>query len=141
VYAITDGEDNYSKTYPRDVEREFLSKGIRLFFFVWSNSPFLSREEPLDQRMRESNLQHMAEATGGIVVNIGAATAVKQRNQLDATVQRLYDAMAPFYELGVQGPALQKLSPWKLEVVDTKGRKRRDIEVSYPRQLLPCAPH
>ena len=59
---------------------------------------------------------------------------------LGAVTRRVYEQMAEFYRVEMELPvAVDKARDWKLEVVDAKGKRRKDVEVVYPRKLVPCA--
>jgi von Willebrand factor type A domain len=134
VYAITDGGNNHGKSQARDVEREFLTKGIRLFSFIWSEKPFQSIEEQEGQ----SDILNLVKVTGGLEASVESLPPANQNERLNATLQPLYNAMTHFYTLEVKAPELKKGSAWKLEVVDGNGMKQGSIKVIYPKSLASC---
>lgn len=139
VYAITDGGDNRSKSHPRDVEHKFVSKGVRLFAFVLSHRYFSTEEES----MGRADLAELVEATGGAAVSMVGSPVANQADRLRPARQSLYDSMERFYHLELEAPSVGKESRWKLEVIGMRGKKRKDVEVDYPRNLAPCraVPH
>lgn len=75
IYAITDGGDNQSKSNESEVEREFLSKGVRLFAFVLYDKYFPTQ----DERSTLPDLVHLAEMTGGASVRVDSLPTAKKR--------------------------------------------------------------
>jgi hypothetical protein len=135
VYLITDGFDNHSKSHSDDVAREFLSRGIRLFCFIlWPTHQDDGAERSIYV------LQHLTEVTGGSVTNARHDDSSKGREWLKASLLRAYTSMKSFYELDVEFPRnLDTPHSWELQVVDDHGKRRKDIEVSYAKRLVPCA--
>jgi hypothetical protein len=82
IYVITDGGENHSSSHAKDVEKELLSKGIRLFVFLVSaiKPPLVSEEE----QQGYSDLQRLAEVTGGSIVNAEYNPYEKERRELEA---------------------------------------------------------
>jgi len=136
VYLISDGIDNHSKARSKEVERELLSRGIRLFCFIlW---PTRHGEDEAERSIYV--LQHLTEVTGGLITNTRRDDSSNGREWLKASLLRAYTAMKSFYELEVEFPRnLETPHSWELQVVDDRGKKRKDIEVSYARDLVPCA--
>ena len=96
IYAITDGGDNQSKSNESEVEREFLSKGVRLFAFVLYDKYFPTQ----DERSTLPDLVHLAEMTGGAHPLEWIAYRQRRKGeQLGAPLQSLYEAMERFYRL------------------------------------------
>jgi len=54
--------------------------------------------------------------------------------------RQLSQQMSEYYRLEIRLPlVVDKPRDWKLEVVDASGKVRRDVEVLYPRRLMPCS--
>jgi len=137
VYIITDGGDNQSRSTEREVERELLSKNIRLFSFVLSGYAFPTEEELLGH----SYIRHLTEVTGGVVIDAGLSQYRGRGHvkQLSASLQRTYDKIISFYELEVELPRkLETEHQWKLQVVDEFGKRRKDVEIEYAKTLPSC---
>jgi len=136
VYLITDGVDNHSRMRSEEVEHEFLSRGIRLFCFIlW---PARHGEDEAERSIYV--LQHLTEVTGGLITNTRHDDSSNGREWLKASLLRAYTEMKSFYDLEVEVPGnLDKQHRWELQVVDDRGKKRKDIEVTYARNLTPCA--
>jgi von Willebrand factor type A domain len=138
IYAITDGADNQSKFREKDVQQELLSKGIRLFSFVVSTA-----QPPLITEIERQNgyldVQRLAEVTGGSIVNAEYNPYENEHRELEASLQRAYDKMKSFYKLDVQLPVkLDKEHPWELQAMDEHGKRRKDVEITYARNLVSC---
>jgi len=135
VYLISDGAENASKAQRKDVETEFLARGIRIFSFsLGDNSSPRTQEEMSGPGL----LSELADLTGGMVLHI---TLAPFPERLASELQRSYHQLSDFYELQLELPTepIGKRSPWHLEVVNGQGKKRKDIRVIYPHQLVPCA--
>jgi VWA domain containing CoxE-like protein len=134
IYVISDGEDNHSKLHEKEVERKLLSRGIRTFSVLWQ-TPLATLEE----EESIADFQILTKLTGGSSVDTSQYQSAKGREQLDASVMNLYDMMRNFYELEIEIPPQLKMDQrWELQIVDTNGKKRKDIELAYPRNLVAC---
>jgi Mg-chelatase subunit ChlD len=139
VIAVTDGGDNASKISASQIQREFLAGGVRLFA-VLLVSP--SRVTPEDV-VGPSVLADLAHATGGIALNatpacsIGRFAESPRGDILDLRPSDLVELALHGYRLEVDTSGLVREEKWKLEVIDTAGRKAKTT-VFYPRQLRPC---
>jgi von Willebrand factor type A domain len=135
IYVITDAVDNRSKLHERDIEHELLSRGIRLFSFVFSDPSFVTVEEGASV----ADFKKLTEETGGSSMNPSLDQSARESQQMDASLRHLYDMMRNFYELEVEVPHEPKTEQrWELKVVDSNGKKRKDVELTYPRSLLGC---
>jgi Mg-chelatase subunit ChlD len=137
IYIISDGGENSSKVHRSDVEGKLLAQGVRLFAFILQpKTLFATPEEAAGPTL----ISDLTQVTGGIIVGEDSAAALDAGPRLRAILQRGYDQMAHFYELQLTIP-----NPWakkqrlRLEVVDPDGKKRKDVSLSYPQYLVPCA--
>jgi hypothetical protein len=136
IYLISDGGDNHSKLHEKDLERELLSRGIRLFSFMLSEGYFLTE----DERAGVADVRRLAQATGGSIVSAWQDQSVKGGEQVNAQLRHAYDLMKRFYELGVElPPRLETEHRWELQILEGNGKRRRDLEVTYPRSLPLCS--
>ncbi len=147
VYVISDGGDNMSRGTPKQLERAFLSAGVRLFAFIFFNP----RSPAGSQSMR---LQKLVERTGGTYAQLlpppdasplssskpPSYTASKKYLAKAALAARKhFSQIAGFYRLEVELPQQEdKWRGWKLEVMDEQGKKKKMLKVNYPRRLMPC---
>jgi hypothetical protein len=151
IFAVTDGEDNRSRTEAEKVEQNLLRGGIRLFSALFEDQG--RRTPTLGSKEIEGagRLLSMIEATGGNALtllfsptsppnpypHLGAST---RNDAIDLALQRFYQQMGEFYRLELRLPEkVDKPTKWKLEVIEANGRPGRKVEVRYPEQLLPCA--
>jgi hypothetical protein len=134
VYLITDGGENSSQTRLRDVKREFLARGIRVFAFRLPGSRYF---RPVDEPM---NLEDLTKITGGTIVESDSDLWPRDNEHLRGVLDHEYDEMAHFYELEVEFQSgLKQERRLGLEIVDEHGKKRKDIQMFYPQELLPCS--
>lgn len=131
VYVISDGFDNSSHAILSEVNREFLTRRIRLFAFKLADSlPIGWKAED------DSLLQELARTTGGSVVEFDGG---EQRDRLIKALASEFDEIVHFYDLEVELPnRLNKEHRWDLQVLDDNGKRRNDVQVFYPQKLLPC---
>jgi hypothetical protein len=138
IYVITDGVDNQSKFGERDVEQELLSKGIRLFCFMVSTAqpPLLTE---MERQHGYFNLKRLVDVTGGLLVNEEYNPYENERKELEASLRRAYDKMKVFCKLEVELPVkLTKEHRWELQILDERGKRRKDIKTTYARDLAAC---
>ena len=149
VFAVTDAGENSSRTRKKQAEKSLVSSGTRLFLFL-VRSPL--PEGVSEIRMGFSVVDDLRKVSGGGRLEL-RPTAVSQisgvenyeldedaRAAVRTLTQGLYQQMGEFYSVEFELPVgVDKARGWKLEVVDAKGKRRKDVEVVYPRKLAPCA--
>ena len=124
VIAVSDGGDNASKTSFAKLRDIFLSRRIRLFTLFLGKQYFQTAEE----RGGASDLQSISSLTGGSIRSIEAPDQIP-------TLRSLGEELGHFYVLGIELPTLDKRTRWEMEVVDSSGHKRKNVELAYPRAL------
>ena len=146
IYAITDGGDYASRTRLAEVQKALLTSEVRLFAFL-----ILTYRFPVAPEEAEgpNDLLDLARRTGGHLVSLYPDTALptgqywhdeQGRKAILAQASHLYQQMGEYYRLEIRLPlVVDKPRNWKLEVVDASGRPRRDVEVLYPRRVMPCS--
>jgi hypothetical protein len=135
IYLISDGDDNLSKLREKDVERDLLARGIRLFCLIFKDRYFQTKDETSDV----ADVNRLAEATGGSSVVVWKSQSATDKG-LDDRLLREFDLVRKFYELGVALPSNSESEHgWKLQVVDGNQKRRKNTEVTYPRSLFSCA--
>jgi hypothetical protein len=134
IYLISDGGDNRSKLRRRDVERLLLAKGIRLFPVILSSGyASTSVAEAV------SEITHLSEVTGGGIVYAWRDQFANGSDQLSAQIKAANELTKSFYKLELElPPRFEAEHRWELEVVNENGKRRRDVEVRYPKELVPC---
>lgn len=131
VVVVSDGGEQGSKTHLHDVEREFLLKGIRIFYFDVGVEKFFADEE----RINLDVLGTLSEATGGTEVSIADNNDV----QNFGTIHGVEDLIANYYVVRISVPEpLDKSASLKLEIVDSSGAKNKHTSLMFPRKLTAC---
>jgi hypothetical protein len=135
VYVISDGEDDVSKAGSDKVEHALIAQGVRFYAFFLQDRFF----DPKLAEQPEPMLTHLAEVTGGRVVGLQSEPRREAISGLEAFLPSAYDRMTQFYRLEL-GPLknTDKEQGWKLELVDSQRKRRKDLYVAYPRKLPPC---
>ncbi len=129
VVVVSDGGDNHSKVSHDLLQNTFLSQGLRIFSARLIDHEFTSEVE----KSAAEEFGSLAEITGGAVrdingpgfATIGAdfATEISNYNLLHIVLEE----------------PVRKATWLQLELMDSSGRKRKDVDLVYPQKLLPCA--
>jgi hypothetical protein len=138
-YAITDGDDNHSKSQPNDVSRILGSRGIRLFAFE------LKHEEQSDRSKfpGDSELEQMAANTGGLTIiyaPIDGAFIDKNGKPSRTTIalREQYGLFLTFDLLTITLPeSPHRPETWKLALVDSQAAQK-GLTLLYPKTVMPC---
>jgi len=140
IYVITDGGDNASKARMSELERSLENSGVRLFAFLL-NSPMTEEE-----RSTTHDLYELTHRSGGFLVSVGRQSSFDPLASFDfgehmsQVIQdsswMLQAQISSYYAMGLQFPdGRGALEPWKLDIVDRQGRKRKDIAMAYPHEV------
>ena len=144
VYAITDGGDNHSHNSQAYAKDALLKSRARLFAFFFDED----RSSIEGQEATESFLK-MVSDSGGIAVSILGRQASspplyfhydygqRSKEKLKILAQELGSQIEGFWILQVSAAVQSKNSKVKLEIVDQKGKARKDLALSYARMLAP----
>ena len=143
IYLITDGGDNHSKHKLWQLREALTASGTRLFAFLLLD-PMAGGDGPDAQDFRT-----LANDSGGAVAKFGVQHRVigfpqwdlepRTRAAISLGAEVLYRQMENTYRLELELPSvLSKVQKWKLDIVDTQGRKQKDVDVIYPHELFPC---
>jgi hypothetical protein len=135
LYLITDCSDNASRASREQAEIALASAGVRAYIVFLVNP--LTRPEPEFLFSEpEPVCRRLAESSGGLrmsFVDTAAPDAVDK-------ARILYESLNLVYQVEVELPQpVDKPRKWKLEVVDERGKKLKNIEVAYPRLLVPLS--
>jgi hypothetical protein len=150
LYVITDGGDNRSQKRIRVAESELLSKGIRLFAFLFDDSS--GRGSPLGGEGGPEELVEMVRETGGEVaiprpdprpLTPSNSEYYRFITQDFSTLDRLllvqFRLMASYDSLQIVLPErVDKPRSWKLTRASAKGSPHKQTPLAYPKKLLPC---
>jgi hypothetical protein len=126
VYVISDAGEGISRATTGEVERALLTKGVRVYVFML-HTGYVCPEE-----VAVPTLANFAEATGGRFVAVQGAGP-----QLEAHLKGVCAQTTQFYRLDLRTVG-EKEQAWSLEVVDDKGKRRKDVIVTYPHELPAC---
>jgi hypothetical protein len=140
IYVITDGGDNASRARMSELERALENSGVRLFAFLL-NSPMNEQEISTIR-----DLYELTHRSGGFLVSVSRQSAFDSLASFDfgehmsaalqASTRMLQAQISSYYVLGLQFPDnLPRLEPWKLDIVDAQGHKRKDVAMAYPRKV------
>lgn len=133
IFLITGGSETGSAALLERTERSLATSGVRVFA-VHVSSMWMALF-PRDGLVPAKRLQRLSTVSGGLVVY------PKENNwgEVASQVQKLYPAIVDAYELEAEFPtALNKPREWNLEVVDGAGKPVKDLQVAYPRLLVPA---
>ena len=147
IYAVTDGGDNVSKVSFARVKERLLSAQVHLFAFAVAY-PLVG---PLAGQPGLEELRELVNVTGGNMFTLRPGPldlpftetywrSDEVRNAILTNNRQLCQQMGEYYRLEIRLPlVVDKPRNWKLEVLDASGKVRRDVEVLYPRRLIPCS--
>lgn len=143
IYLVSDGGENASRLGQGALRDALAASQVRLFAALTT--------DPLPRTAEERNgpfaFETMARQSGGYAIartypdKLTGRSKVRAGEELVADLDAMYARMKTYYLLEVAAPAgPTRALNWNLEVVDERNRRRRDVEVAYPRRLPPCAP-
>ena len=130
---ITDGGDNKSRARSSEVERKLSADGVRFFAFVLNDEYVAMVNELMEARETISDL---AARTGGTTLEVDRPVPLGSRTEI--SLNKLYDQVARFYRLKLGAVGTDKKSHWSFAVLDSHGKARKDLTVSYPHELPSC---
>ena len=145
IVAVTDGGDNRSKLKFEQVRDRMVAAGVRFYGVGFYDLSFPNPEEVAGQY----DLQRLAEATGGLTVFPGgsdsdwrghpAKWSEKQRKALASLMKEIADTIDHAYVISIPLPgASLERRRLRVELVDARGKMRKDVYVLHPRWLPPC---
>ena len=144
VYAITDGGDNASAASTARTRAALLESGVRLFAFLFA--------EPLSPPNEQSNrgdFMEMIEDSGGFAFGVTARARFGTSTEFNYVydkgtperikvyTQQLNVQVRGFWTLDVVAPSSSKQSKLTMQVVDHDGKARKELTLTYPRELPP----
>jgi len=166
IYIVTDGYDYTQASEASRAASELQSNGIRLFAFLLNDLVNASNGLPPTGGLPVNpsgggvqpppiipqQLADVVRASGGmgLIWYPGGRRSNSwsiQGYDYDDTTQEairtaartIAQAITTFYILTVSPPAgSHGLGDWKLEIVDTQGKKRKDVILAYPSKLSGC---
>ena len=139
VYLITDAGENASRTDLRTAEFELAKAGVRLFLVRLR--PSRMYHLPTPEEFSNGLPQQLLTASGGLMLELNPLVSYKP-GQLSDKLLVFNEYISEVYRLEVEfAGATDRPREWKLEVVDSNGRRVKEVEVVYPRLLVPQAGH
>lgn len=135
VFVITDGAENFSRVHPGEVERALISGGVRFFAFALHDVYSATEFEDEGANM----LADLANRTGGRVLDIDGPPRLDAGSRVRTSLEKIFDQIARYYLLVLEPvKSVAKEVGWELEVVDSHGDRRKDLDLMYPRKLPAC---
>jgi hypothetical protein len=132
ICLITDGVDTASTQSTKEAETVVARAGLRVFV-IWVR-PAEGYTAGRDIRLASRWMARMAEMSGGFVLRPRSY----KRDRVAQELSPLLGLVTHVYRIEVEFPcAVEKPTEWKLEVVDADGKKRKNVDVSYARLLVP----
>jgi hypothetical protein len=150
VYLITDGGDNVSQATLVQTEAALLDSGARLFALLFDLPLPAPDDDPVTVTQEQEErvpFRNMVNYSGGSVFSI----AGRRLNRASADYEYTYDEenrktlnlytkelnvqVNGFWTLDLTEPSSNKGSRMNVEVVDHKGKTRKDVRVTYSRML------
>jgi Mg-chelatase subunit ChlD len=148
IYVVSDGYDKGDADRSA-VAAELRSSGVRLFTFLLNDATVI----PLGVTP-PTELHEMARASGGLAFRLKEETAGSGWAGSGFVPHYSYQKMAgfarnashwvegaiiDFYVLSIQEhDGSSGAGEWKLEVVDSQGRERKDVVLAYPAAIRGC---
>lgn len=131
ILLISDGVDTVSPRSKDLFEEALSSRGVRLLILRFPDTGSGASALLLSARAIRR-----IEAFGGVSIDLRNT----EPEVVSAGLASLYDAVSHLYRLDVElGRKADKPRKWKLAVIQTDGKKLKDVEVAYPRLLVPLA--
>ena len=141
LYVISDIQDNASLSSLREVEEALVRAGLRVFVVRIHVVRIRDDEESLTlhERVRiDRAARRLAESSGGTKVELFPERMSER--EMASRVRKLYEPITHVYRLEVELPRpIDKPRKWELKVVDANGKELKDVEVFYPRLLVPLS--
>lgn len=139
IFAITDGEDNFSRggSSPENVIANLASAGIRLFRVERRRGvPQTNTSSGMTDLLLVRSLQVMIQDTGGQTTALSVPLATADLPRVRETFDLQYRIIRNFSRVSVELPeAVRQSADWRLELANVPGN---DLEVVYPRKLPAC---
>ncbi len=131
VCIISDGVDNKSTADASRVTELLARRGVRAFPIL-----FDAPESRRDLRRAWRLAERLAEGSGGQFLDLRGSNL----KRLLEKIALLHSFITDAYQLEIEFPeGVDKRREWKLEVVGADGKKLKDVEVAYPRLLVPLS--
>lgn len=156
VFLVTDGGDESSRVKARDVQRELILRGARLFAVTlpmrYERQVSVIRpgsgDTTYDEVAEATDFLETARISGGSILRIlpkkgnnewSFKFTDEQRMAVATGLQRLYLQMMHAYRLELASDAaVTRSTTWKLKVSPPSTGPGKSLRVVYPGQIYPC---
>jgi len=133
IYLVTDGLDNKSRISLPKLEKELISRGVRVFVFLVVREGSRTEEE-----MSGTQMDGFAESTGGEIVRISSAEiAGNERAQLDRLAPQIVGQVEGVYHLELGLSEVEKAARVNVAFAD-RDRRKNTHSIAYSHQIAPC---
>jgi Mg-chelatase subunit ChlD len=141
VVVLSNGQDGRSKASSATVQQAFWSKGVRMFLFELIGHVNYENYQTPEEMSAEQDSEALSVGTGGAFHRIERTEVLGRATpELLGATHDVEDELSSYYivEVGLAQSG-GKAIPLQLELMDSSGRRRRDIGLSFPQKHLPCA--
>ena len=133
VFVVSDVEDTYSTKTPEEVNTALTKAGVRAYILLvpgWQSSD--------GRKYAQEVSRSLADATGGRVFELQPGR--QPSAEIAVKLEPFLATMLDLYRVEIEFPVhIDKEREWKLEVEGGHGVARQDLELAYPRLLVPGA--
>jgi hypothetical protein len=151
ICVVTDGFDNVSRISTHEAKKAFTGQDVRLVGFLvgygtpnWTFVPEVAIPEALNTLVTISggSMPSLFLDTGRgeyRMPPLEPKLTDEQRRAILSDARQVAERISESYQLTVTLPErLAKPQPWKLEVLNSKGKKDGGVELFYPRHFAAC---
>jgi len=144
IYAITDGQENASRSSASQVRSQLLSSDVRVFALLFAE-PAVADEESES----ETSFLNMVESSGGFAFGVHGHERPggpswkfdyiddkKNQDTIKSYTHELNILINGFWTLEFVSPLSRRECRIRLEITDTEGKRRKDVQFVYPRLRL-----
>jgi len=146
IFVITDGEDNMSKTKPKELVQILVTAGIRLFAMEVVDPQYLlgrgGTVEPLDG---PDSLYQIVKSTGGVAVVSNSLLELREVDRHGkapwgrSVLNSQYEQMLSFYRVSISfAEPVNEQRDWKLALSGSGKAAKNHFILAYPHTLVPC---
>lgn len=144
IYAITDGQENASRTSASQVRSQLLSSDVRVFALLFAESAVADEEQE-----SETSFLNMVGSSGGFAFGVHGhgrpggpfwqfdyTDDKKNQDTIKSYTRELDILVNGFWTLEFVSPLSSKGCRIRLEIIDREGKRRKDLQFVYPRLRL-----
>jgi hypothetical protein len=146
IFVITDGEDNISRTKPKELVQILVTAGIRLFAVeLVDPQDLLGRGRTVEPLDGPDSLYQIVKSTGGVAV---VSNSLLELNGVDkhgklpwgrTVLNSQYEQMLSFYRVDITLPEhVNEQRDWKLALTGSEKAAKNHFILAYPHTVVPC---